>query len=396
MASIIFVHGTGVREPGFSATFDELVRNLKTYAPQWEPVPCFWGESYGAKLRQGGASIPGYGTTRGIASVDGADEELALWELLYQDPYYELRLLSQIEGDREPLAPNQEPPWRALRRQIEEFEPSPEFRELLQDNTLDQIWEAAFRAVVGSPAFKESLGVVTDTAGHRAAVARAMVAQATRLAVEQGIPPPTGPARDRIVERFVAESGGHERGVVGTWLVGQLKGLALRMATNKMERRRGVLSDITCPVIGDILLYQSRGAEIRQFIHDRVAEAPEPVVLLAHSLGGIACVDLLALKKLPTVEGLITVGSQAPLLYELDCLASRRFGEPLPDHFPPWLNLYDPHDFLSYVGALVFPGRVKDVEAASGQPFPVAHSAYWSNTRVWTQVMEFLSCRSAR
>lgn len=393
MASIIFVHGTGVREPGFSATFDKLVGNLKAYAPQWKPVPCFWGDSYGAKLRQGGASIPGYGTTRGVDGVDGVDEELVLWELLYQDPYYELRFLSRLEGDREPLAPNQEPPWRALRRQIEEFQPSPEFRELLRKSALDRVWEAAFRAVAGSSAFEEALVAAADTAGHRAAFARAMVAQATRLAVEQDIPPPAGPARDRIVERFVAESGGHERAVVGAWLVGQLKGLALQMATNKMKRKRGILSDITCPVAGDILLYQSRGAKIRRFIRDRITEAHAPVVLLAHSLGGIACVDLLALEKLPTVEGLITVGSQAPLLYELDCLTSRRFGEPLPDHFPPWLNLYDPHDFLSYVGALIFPGRVKDVEAASGQPFPVAHSAYWSNPEVWTQVAEFLSCR---
>jgi len=153
-----------------------------------------------------------------------------------------------------------------------------------------------------------------------------------------------------------------------------------------------VLSDVTCPVAGDILLYQSRGAAIRRFIRDQITAVQGPVVLLAHSLGGIACVDLLVLEPLPTVKGLVTVGSQAPLLYELDCLTSRRFGEPLPDHFPPWLNLYDRHDFLSYIGAEVFPDQVTDVEVTSGQPFPVAHSAYWSNPAVWSAIAEFLSC----
>jgi hypothetical protein len=345
-------------------------------------------------LLRGGASIPGYDTARGVAGADSEDEELTLWELLYQDPCYELRLLTQHEEDRTPLAPHQEPPWRALRRRIEQFQPSPKFQTLLEENGLDRLWESAFHAVVDSPVFEDALTAADDTAGYRAAIGRAMTAQAIRLALEEGIPPPAGLGRDRIVERFVADSGGQERAIVlGTWLAGQLKGLALRLATHKMERKRGVLSDIACPVAGDILLYQNRGAEIRWFIRDRIAEAREPVTLLAHSLGGVACVDLLALEYLPKVKGLITVGSQAPLFYELDCLAGRRFGTPLPDHFPPWLNIYDPHDFLSYVGAVVFPDRVKDVEAASGQPFPVSHSAYWANPDVWAQVAEFLSCR---
>ena len=42
-----------------------------------------------------------------------------------------------------------------------------------------------------------------------------------------------------------------------------------------------------------------------------------PVVLLGHSLGGVACVDLLAREELPRVASLITVGSQAPFFYEL-------------------------------------------------------------------------------
>jgi hypothetical protein len=107
---------------------------------------------------------------------------------------------------------------------------------------------------------------------------------------------------------------------------------------------------------------------------------------LAHSLGGIACVDLLVKKRLEGVVKLITVGSQAPLLYELNALWSLAHGAPLPDSFPDWLNFYDKHDFLSYIGAGLFPGRTTDVLVDNGQPFPEAHSAYWSNPDVWKAI----------
>ena len=81
------------------------------------------------------------------------------------------------------------------------------------------------------------------------------------------------------------------------------------------------------------------------------------MVLIGHSLGGIACVDLLAGGTLTHVRLLVTVGSQAPLLYEMDALHGLRFGEPLPEHFPRWINLYDPHDSLSYKAAPLFQRR---------------------------------------
>ena len=87
-----------------------------------------------------------------------------------------------------------------------------------------------------------------------------------------------------------------------------------------------------------------------------------------HSLGGVACVDLLVEAALPQVELLVTVGSQAPFFYEIDALQSLRFGVPLPEHFPRWLNVYDLRDFLSYVAAGVFAG------APAGSP------TCWSTT----------------
>jgi pimeloyl-ACP methyl ester carboxylesterase len=137
----------------------------------------------------------------------------------------------------------------------------------------------------------------------------------------------------------------------------------------------------------DILLYQSRGDRIRSFIQETIQQAEPPVVLLAHSLGGIACVDLLVKQPLSQVALLVTVGSQAPFLYEINALPSLEYGEPLPEHFPNWLNIYDLRDFLSYVGANVFPNKVQDVLVDNKQPFPRSHSAYWTNPATWNAIV---------
>jgi hypothetical protein len=94
-------------------------------------------------------------------------------------------------------------------------------------------------------------------------------------------------------------------------------------------------------------------------------------------------VDLLVLQALPQVRLLMTVGSQAPFLYEIGALPSLRRGQPLPDHFPDWLNVYDLNDLLSFTGQGIFGDRVSDLRVESRQPFPTAHSAYWSNPAVW-------------
>lgn len=183
--------------------------------------------------------------------------------------------------------------------------------------------------------------------------------------------------------------GGHDRSIVhgiASWIGSRVERLALRIGTSKIARKRGVISDATYPATGDILLYQARGGGIRDFIESTICKTPKPLVVLAHSLGGIACVELLAQKKLEGVVKLITVGSQAPLLYELNALGSLHYGDPLPASFPDWLNVYDKHDFLSYVGAGLFPNRVVDVLVNNGQPFPQAHSAYWNNPEVWKAI----------
>ena len=167
-------------------------------------------------------------------------------------------------------------------------------------------------------------------------------------------------------------------------------GVVGRAVTPLAKWNRGRLTDAAVPAAGDILLYQAKGQPIRDFIRHRVESVKPPVVLLAHSLGGIACVDLLVREELPRVSTLVTVGSQAAFLYELNALESLAFGEPLPYTFVRrWVNIYDARDFLSYRAAKVFPvtcgggPEVVDHRVDNSLPFPNAHSGYWDNTDTW-------------
>jgi hypothetical protein len=77
----------------------------------------------------------------------------------------------------------------------------------------------------------------------------------------------------------------------------------------------------------------------------------------------------------------------------MDCLETLRFGEPLPARFPPWLNIYDPGDLLSYRAKEVFQGdpRIQEHRYLSRDAFVEAHSAYWTSPQVWERIMQFLN-----
>ncbi|MFE2331883.1 hypothetical protein HFP71_08165 [Streptomyces sp. ARC32] len=173
-----------------------------------------------------------------------------------------------------------------------------------------------------------------------------------------------------------------------------MRSLALRVAgsaaSRAVVRRRRALTEAAHPAAGDVLRYLSRGEAVRAGLRTLLAGLEPPVAVVAHSLGGIIALDTLVLTPLPQVRLLVTAGSQAPFLYESGSLPSLEHPAPLPAHFPDWLNLYDPRDLLSYLGAGLFPGRVTDVAVDSRQPFPAAHSAYWTNPAVYRHIVDRL------
>ena len=136
-------------------------------------------------------------------------------------------------------------------------------------------------------------------------------------------------------------------------------GVAKTVGTYKVRRERRAISDASFAAAGDVVLYQKDGSGIRRLLQKEILATPGDVVVFAHSLGGIAAVDLLAMEDLSAkVKGLVTIGTQAGFLYEIGALRSLRCDEEhqdaLPAHFPKWLNFWDPNDFLSYSAEAVF------------------------------------------
>lgn len=210
-----------------------------------------------------------------------------------------------------------------------------------------------------------------------------------RASLEIGGPSLDSHTRDALVESVKPLLGYDTRGVF-KFLTTPFRGLAERIATNQIRRKRTALTDATYPGVGDILLYQANGDAIRTFICDEIDKLKgDDVFLLAHSLGGIACFELLIERRPVNIKGLITFGSQAPFFYEI---GDRKHSttQPCCRSFPPWINFYDLNDPLSYVGEKLFGQRPRVGPQGGKRPAPLLHRT------VPTYTQEHSGCRSQR
>ncbi|NEQ10321.1 MAG: hypothetical protein F6K37_31610 [Moorea sp. SIO4E2] len=394
MTTLVFVHGTGVRQAAYEQTFKIVEGFVTKQRPDITVVPCFWGGEFGSKLNAQGASIPLFDATLALDQGEEEDQTIILWQELYRNPLYELGLLSfkpRTGGDSNPFG---EQPGDQLHDRLLDLIPTGKLQEKLQAAGIAEGFDQARRHVTSSAVYQQVLDQVSDSDGEDGdtitrAIARAIIAQAMFDCQQQNqdsIILPNPELRDQLVRSLSNALGKEEDLGLGDWIQKPLSLLA-GPATAWVRSKRGAITEANTPTPGDIILYQSRGQQIRDFIQKTIEEAEPPVVILAHSLGGIACVDLLVNQPMAQVTLLITVGSQAPFLYEINALYSLEFGQPLPDFFPEWLNIYDLRDFLSYIGATLFPNKVQDVLVDSKQPFPQAHSAYWTNPATWKAII---------
>ncbi|MFI0509742.1 hypothetical protein ACH3Y9_09595 [Streptomyces sp. WSLK1-5] len=388
--SVVFVHGTGVREESYNKTFATVRSELAGLQPGAEVRGCFWGREAGAGLALEGASIPGYTDSGGGRRED---EDVAVWGVLYQDPGYELRLLGLRPAVASGLGRGQSPAQKLL-DELSGYVASPRVRDAFAEYGLDGALDRAVRTVAESPELRDA-AASADEGGyeHRHAFARAVVAATLAEAADDGVDSLEGLQRDALLSLISAELRTKGRTLGGT-VAKAAATPALLALTRHARRRRGKHNDdLIMPAVGDILRYQARGHALRQLIKRTIEHAPgDAVTVVAHSLGGVACVDLMVQEEVDRVDQLITVGSQAPFFYEAGALVSLEHPHPLPRHFPQrWLNIYDRRDLLSFRASQVFSTIATDHEVDNRQPFPFAHSAYWSNRKVWDAVGTWLS-----
>ncbi|MFB7085390.1 hypothetical protein [Streptomyces sp. NPDC056296] len=385
MTAVVFIHGTGVREPGFSALAGRFSAGVTALRGGLRIVPYYWGGEHGATLAAGGASLPpSTGTSRGPAAPD-ADDDTAVWAALYADPYAELALAAAGSAPAAELPPGSLPPDQRIRARLaalaaEGDAPAADLGPRLARAATD----LAAHPLLGAAAAALDPDDLPDL------VARSLTAQVVAGVLDSDAPlVPVGATRDAVTDRLARALGapapGTARGV---------RSLALRVAgsaaSRAVVRRRRALTEAAHPAAGDVLRYLSRGEAVRAGLRTLLAGLEPPVAIVAHSLGGIIALDTLILAPLPQVRLLVTAGSQGPFLYESGSLPSLEHPAPLPAHFPDWLNLYDPRDLLGYLGTDLFPGRVTDIAVDSRQPFPAAHSAYWTNPAVYRHIVDRL------
>ncbi|MEJ1197503.1 MULTISPECIES: hypothetical protein [unclassified Streptomyces] len=386
MTAVVFIHGTGVREPGFSALAGRFSAGVTALRGGLRIVPYYWGGEHGATLAAGGASLPpAAGTSRGPAAPDAGDDDTAIWAALYADPYAELALAAAGSAPAAELPPGSLPPDQRIRARLaalaaEGDAPAADLGPGLARAATDLAAHPLLGAAAG--------GLAPDDLPDL--VARSLTAQVVAGVLDSDVPlVPVGATRDAVTDRLAdtlgAPAPGTARGV---------RSLALRVAgsaaSRAVVRRRRALTEAAHPAAGDVLRYLSRGEAVRAGLRALLAGLEPPVAIVAHSLGGIIALDTLILTPQPQVRLLATAGSQGPFLYESGSLPSLEHPAPLPDHFPDWLNLYDPRDLLGYLGGDLFPGRVTDIAVDSRQPFPAAHSAYWTNPAVYRHIVDRL------
>lgn len=383
-ATILFVHGTGVRLPSYRKSFGDAANQAAAHGVSQKFEQCAWGDAFGASFSPRSLPVP-----PSARYLQEEENEYAQWVYLFDDPMFELRTLTipQASGDLLDELTS-EPKYRTVWTKVRHYQPSSELTAMLEREQLTRHWQSAFDTILNDPDTERAFAASGDqTEESTNALARAVVAQLVVCAYSAGDSGPGREARMALVNRLLED---WDHRVFG--LSGFFANLVQRSATHLLRRHRFEWSEAISLPIGDILLYQAKGKQIRQFIKAKVLSVASPVILLAHSLGGIACFELLIEDHLPQVIKLITFGSQAPFLYELGALQSLKPQDSLPGHFPPWLNLYDPNDFLSYLARPVFPDapQVRDEEVRSDKPFPASHSAYLGTVATWRFIRDFI------
>jgi hypothetical protein len=415
--TILFIHGTGVRVDSYQATLQSIRERLRY--PEFpdlrvEGLP--WGDKYG--------SLPPLKSVFRHEETGGKeytqeDAQSDTWRLLAADPMAAMRFVSL---NRAPYAgkPGETKPSKQLNDALEALE-SPEkyaaLKDVLYRSGVEHVFHDAVEAVkADKKLYEDFLKVATRPLDpFNDALADTIVALAISIATERHQTSPfvalDEDLRVELTDAIRKQLGGVAAGWFTDWakkLGGAVLGAtayagSFVAVTPYLQWKRGPFSDDASPVAGDILLYQSRGDLIRAAIQSEVERfrgQGDDVVLLAHSLGGVACVDLLLDKASrefrKQVKALITVGSQAPYFYEINALGSLPFTrkesevEAAFEDFPAWTNIHNRRDFLSYVGKGLFPGRVEDYEVRSRLPFPQSHTSYFTRPKTYDHILTAL------
>ncbi len=423
--TLFFVHGTGVRQGGYERTMD-LVRAglIANDLADFRIVGCQWGVTIGDEFDDEWRSLvaktlppgtipddapPDPGKEGPAAAADAAthaaDRETSTWEMLLRDPLMELRvvLFSALpELDTADQDDESAPTLLEVVNRIAHDPPKADDSGLSRDD----LARAASDIAVSDELTSDGYGSVPAVSrGLIRVVAQAIVASA--LARHRFAPPGSEPkaavdadARDALVDEIERAMAREEETRPRTALLENrlVRFLQTRGTEFVRERRLHLMRDYAAPFLADVAFYLRHGETFRDYVEEQMRGLEPPVVAVGHSLGGVILVDLLSQGDRREVELLVTAGTQAPLLYALHSLENLSPDDPATMPFAPWLNVYNPNDFLSFCAQPIFahvPGVIDERIEPKGIPFPAAHGAYWRENRVFERISEVLAANRA-
>src|SRR5262245_5768544 len=157
MGSVIFVHGTSVREESFKQSLSKVGEKLLARRADMTLIPCFWGEKFGSNANGKLRSVPLESSTRSPDSLGDEDYDAGVWGLLYEDPLYELRVLSLQPKQVNVGAPNELSPYQQLTEAVKKIRIEGELEKALSDYGLRAIWDEAMQKVASSKDYLSAL-----------------------------------------------------------------------------------------------------------------------------------------------------------------------------------------------------------------------------------------------
>jgi len=165
------------------------------------------------------------------------------------------------------------------------------------------------------------------------------------------------------------------------------------------------LNGILGRFFGDVFVYlDTRGdranpGQILQVIRNAIRQATarkpgEPLIVIAHSLGGVICFDLLSFYcPEVAVDLFVTVGSQVSQFEEIKRFktsdpaipSARRPRAAAPGNISHWVNVFDEVDIFAYACDKVF-DRVIDFRYDTRTYTIKAHGAYLEQDRFYSRL----------
>lgn len=390
MATLVFVHGIGARADSQAELKRSLREAILRDSANFDLRFCDWGDDLGAAAAEVRRALPDdvWGPWRPGAAAEElslSERDALLWAALTADPLAEMRILADAPvfsgaGDR-PSADVGEEIYRILRALPADAEAVSAFDRAGLPGRLGPAVDRLAAHGVTSRALDNTATLEDDV---RIALARAVTAEAGAGRTDQG-------TLAALCDLVAARLGAGAQSGIGRFAMRAVVGVAASLISGP------AVAELITPFVGDTMRYLSRGAVIRERIAAVLAGARPPVVLMGHSLGGVAALDLVVERGRSGpvgVDMLMTVGSQASYLWAIDTLPSLVRGQ-LPGPgvpFPRWENFYDPRDRLSFPAEpLLGRSLVRDHRIDTGALFPAAHRAYFRTEKFRTVLSGLLA-----